>query len=546
MWESMGKVQDTISRIARRHKPNATPPIALIVPSQQPPTKQSFPTSYGAVANWLAKQSTAGQQTQIIGLTRALQHSNRLQNDAAERLKITALFATQVNAVKPMLNRQYIGADLPYTSDAQNAFESAATLLQELSYGYKIVLIDVLLRRSNLHRLDRIHALYFAMQSMAECGLRYSQSYLPWPEKYWRDINTLYWFAEKENAIDETVGPATGKDNLFPATIRTLYATIAMFHLSNNDHLPANLMEQLLARLSQQTHLLPVDHQAPEAVNSSLYSVAINSANPPAEHRYCNYATEDQIRYLQLQPICDSLLNMPAEQSSDDHTLSRTQLQKILFIWSKKTKRRSARAISNVPVTVETGLKDIYALYQQQSSRQPITGQTQWTLINRSDNGFCLRGSTRDNHRLQIGQLITSNIPETGLEFRYLHTGIIRWIKNNQQDDLQIGVELVGTNVQPVLGEKVTQSSRSYEPRFEALTCEIGTEGFSTTLLLLPAGQYRLGDVLKVYPSAQSDICSRFKLSETISLDGRFDCFRINAVATDKNNESEALTKPVY
>ena len=541
MWESMGKVQDTISRIARRHKPNATTPIALIVPSQQKPTKQSFPTSYTAVAKWLAAQSTAGQQTQIVGLTRALQHSNRLQNDAAERLKITTLFASQVNAVKPLLNQHFIGADLPYSSSAANAFESATTLLQELSYGYKIALVDVLLRRSNLHRLDRIHAIYFAMRSLAECGLRYSQSYLPWPDKYWRDINTLYWLAEKEKAIDETIGAATTRDNLFPTTIRTLYATIAMFHLSNNDHLPAHLMEPLLTRLSQQATLLPVTIELPETIDASVYSVAINSPNPPAAHRYCNYSAEDEIRYLRLQSICDSLLTTQVEESDSTPTLSRAQLQKILFIWSSNTKRRSARAVTHESVTIQTGLKDIYALYQQQSSPDHIAVTPRWTLVNRSNNGLCLRGNTRDHHQLQIGELITTTVTNTELGTDTLHTGVIRWIKCLQQDNLQIGIELIGSNVQPVLGEKITRQGRSYEPRLEALTCEIGTEGYTTTLLLLPHNQFRLGDTLKLYPSAISEISCDFKLIETINLDGRFDCFRINAVVSDKTRQTAAV-----
>ena len=535
----MGKVQDTISRIARRHRPNATPAIALIVPSQQKPTKQSFPTSYTAVAKWLASQSTAGQQTQIVGLTRALQHSNRLQNNAAERLKITTLFASQVNAVKPSLNQHFIGADLPYSSRAANAFENTTTLLQELSYGYKITLVDVLLRRSNLHRLERINAIYFAMRSLAECGLCFSQSYLPWPDKYWRDINTLYWLAEKEKAVDETIGAATARDNLFPATIRTLYATIAMFHLSNNDHLPAHLMEPLITRLSQHSTQLPVASELPATIDASVYSVAINSPNPPAAHRYCNYSAEDEVRYLQLQSIYDSLLTTLVEQSNGKPTLSRAQLQKILFIWSNKTKRNSARATTNNPVAIQTGLKDIYALYQQQSSPEQIANTPKWTLINQSNNGLCLRGNTRDHHQLQIGELITTTV-KAKLDTDTLHTGVIRWIKCLQQDNLQVGIELIGSNVQPVLGERIKRHGRSYESRLEALTCEIGTEGYTTTLLLLPPQQFRLGDTLKLYPSANSDISSDYKLVETINLDGRFDCFRINAIVSDNTRQTAA------
>jgi len=403
MWESMGKVQDTISRIAKRHRANATQSIALIVPTQQQPTEQSFPTSYTAVAEWLATQAAAPYQTQLIGLTRALQHSNRLKNSATERLKITTLLETQVNAMAGRLKTQFINSDLPYSNAENQAFESYTTLLAELAYGYKIALIDALLRRSGLHRLDRIHATYFAMRHLAEYGLRYSQSYLKWPARCWRDINTLYWLAEQEGAVDDTVKRAASENNIFAPTIRELYTSIAMFHLSRGDQLNALHMDKLIEELSANAAKVSVHKVQPSTDVSMLYSVAINSAGAPALNRYCNYANEDQIRYLDLSPVADTLKKNQSPRTNE-YELSRLQRQKIIHIWSHQRQRRSPRKITTDPVAIQTGIKDCHALLQ--SEEFVSQNNSNLRIINRSEHGLGLRCSNLADNCINIGELI--------------------------------------------------------------------------------------------------------------------------------------------
>lgn len=530
----MGKVQDTLSRIARRTRNSETPAIALIVPSQQKATKHSFPTTRAAVAHWLDAQSHASSENRIVALTRALKHSNRLHNSASERLKICSLFSPVVQAEISAVYEQFVGADIPYDNNTRNAFDTATTLLQELSYGYKIALVDVLLRRSKLNRLDRVQCIYLAMRYLGECGLRYSQSYMPWPEKFWRDINTLYWLAEKENALDVTIGTATAKAEGFPTTIGNLYATLATFTLSNTDHLRSVAMEELISLLTEYSNHISLSAATTDTASSNLYSVAINSRNPPAAHRYCVYTAEDQVRYLDLAALCEALQN--AEQT----LLTRLQVQKIIHIWSHRTKRSHARAISNLATTTVNGLKDVHALFRQrQASNAEVSGVENWTLVNRSSNGLCLRGNTRNNHQLQLGELVGCCISES--DRRCYDPGVIRWIRNNDQDDLQIGIELIGSNVKAVLCEKSTQPADVAEPKLEALTFDLGTQGFQTTLILLPANRYRLGDILNLYLNHNSEETSSFKLTESIGYEGQFDCFRIDTATLSQPLTRTAL-----
>ncbi len=534
----MGKVQDTINRIARRHRHNATQAIALIIPTQKKPGKNSFPTSYNAVAKWLTTQTSASYHDQLNGLTRALQHSNRLSNSATERLKITTLFDTQVTAVIPSLKKQCIDAELPYTNEVNQSFDCSTTLLREMAYGYKIAIVDVLLRRSGLHRLDRVHAIYFAMRCLGELGLRYAQSYQPWPAKCWRDINTLYWLAEKEGASNDEILAANRKDGLFPPTIGQLYTALAMFHSSKSSHLPPADMEQLMAALSRLAARVPLQKHRPPSTDT-LYSTALNSANAPSSHRFCNYTAEDQVRYLELAPAARALSELQPSPS-DKNTLSRLQVQKILHIWGNQRQRHAPRAISNGAATVHTGFKECHALLQQQRDKHNVFLKSNgWQLINRSDDGLCLRCKTDQPHNLHVGDLISCQLHENAAAGP--STGIVRWINVSHSRDVQIGIETLTNRGRPVICEKHLAGGKAREPRHEALIFKPAAAREGTTAIILSTDQYRLGDSVRIYDSYHSETFSSFKLAEAIDYDATFICFRIQRVAVETPEELVSL-----
>lgn len=533
----MGKVQDTINRITRRSRPNATPPNALMVPTQKTPTEKSFPTTSDKVAEWLTAQSTENRQTRLIAIARALQHSNRLSNNAPERLKITILLETHVNAITGNLKQQFIDCELPFGRDSTAAFDTTAMLLQELAYAYKIALVDVLLRRSSLHRVDRVNAIYSAMRYLGECGLCYSQGYRPWPVTYWRDINTLYWLAEKEGAnnlsIDNTTDNGTSS-----TTIRELYIKISIFYLSRSDHLGAAQMDTLFKELNVISKVAAMQKELPTTDSTMLYSVAINSACAPALHRYCNYSEEDQIRYLNLLPAAQTISEHQITGTNGSQ-LTRQQCHKILQIWERKRRRSSQRTICDSLVSVQTGLKDCHAFLLQNQQNSAKTSLT-WRMINRSDSGLRLLGSTAKNQRIRIGEMVVCELTENNSISK--RAGIIRWTRIIQPDDIQIGIELLGDSVSAVICEKHGPANKTWEPKLEALRFVITVSGVQNTAVALPGNRFRLGETINIYDSYQGTSAMPFKLTESINLDACFECFRLTEIPAHNNADLEVLT----
>lgn len=524
----MGKVQDTISRIGRRRRHQSSPEIALIIPSQQKPSSHSFPTGVRAVSSWISAQTGSGFETGVAGLIKGLQHSNRLKNSPLERLKIMDLFAVEIQRTMPHLNTRYLDMDHPYSLSAQTAFEQATTLLTELSFGYKIALVDVLLGRGKLNQKSRVVAIYQSMRAIAECGLRHSQSYTSWPDRSWRDINTLMLLAEHENALDFPVVEANTDNNKTknPNTIHRLYTTLATFAVSRTEQFKPHEMDGLYSALSNNANTTRLLTEKPHNRETALYSVALNSANPPAPNRFSQYAKHHNIRYFSIVPIYTQSVNNASIDQEATASLTRSQFNKLNHIWAQSSPRQNARAIRHAPFYTQQGLKDIVATINANADENtfdnPFT--TTWTIINESVTGIGLNAVDNDNCSTCVGDLIAWQAGGKQHKDNTYKVGIVRWLRCDTVEGLNIGVETIGQSVRTAsIGRVVNQPSR-YDSPIDALLCKEAIASNETALLLLPVNRFRLGETVKI-SIGKSGSDSQLKLIEKIDHNGNFDCF---------------------
>lgn len=494
----MGKVQDTVNRITPRRRHNAASPIALVVPSRSTPDEQSFPTSFSAVAARLSEQISAPYAEQLIGLTQALTQSNRLTNTATERLKIVTLLRTQVDAMLPALQQQIDAATLPYNAAAGTAFKCITRLQQELAFGYKIALVDVLLRHSGLHRLDRTHATYYAMRFLGDCALQYTAAHQHWPDTYWRDINTLYWLAEQQQTTTETVSSAASEETVYPPTIAGLYATIAMIYLSDSQQLSAKHISQLTSAFAQQAAHMKLQTRINNPFSALSYSVALNGTTAPSLHRYCRYHAKDQVRFLDLSRV-SSMLTQMAPAPPDVHLC----LQKVVQRWSQHRPRRKARRVSNQTAIVRTGLPDCRTLLQQPEQQHGmVSRKSTWQIINQSDTGLCLQGRPDTNACLTVGELIVCRPKQKNQSVIY--TGVIRWIKASPKAGVTMGVELPGVGGWAVVCKKGSDNSVQELQALPAILLDTASDKH-TSILLLQGSDYQPGDRLSVTAAVQNN-----------------------------------------
>lgn len=535
----MGKVQDTISSSNQnrnqRRRSRSSPGIALIIPSQQAPASHSFPTNYEGVCDWWAK-SSGGLETKVTSLIKALHHSNRLTNSPGERLKIMDFFAVELQRVLPQLNTRFIGMDQPYSTSAHSAFRQVSTLLTELSFGYKAALVDVLLRKGDLPQKARVHTIWSAMHAMGHCGLRHSQSYQPWPEKWWRDINTLLLLAEHENALDYPVGLNADHKQTSGTTVQALYSALAVFSASRCEQLRPAEMDGLFSAVSNSTlhgHLLS---EKPHDKTATLYSVALNAALPPAPHRFNQFQPHHHVRYFLIPSVTSgTATNTPGPVDS----LDKTDFKQLERIWSGTLPRQQARSICHSTIATQRHVKNIVVSLESLARESTSTSfPDSWTMTNESEGGIGLLGN--DAIGANVGDLMAWQADSPNRQDVTCKVGIVRWLKFSNKEQPRIGLEKIAISVHSATVAKTTLSSDS-DDSVDAL---LGKHRLNTkeTLLFLPPGTFTAGESISV-SIGNINRKSLMKLNAKLDLNGNFDCFAITeAAALSDNKETYGTT----
>lgn len=528
----MGKVQDTISKIGKRAGLRASNiDIALQIPEQRPAAVGSFPTDVASVRSYLSELQSTSSDSVTEELIRALQHSNRLVNTPSIRLQITRLFEPVVREALRDLNSGYTGVDLPYPARSASDFEQATTLLKEMSASYKVILVDVLRRRGQLARKHRLPVIYQAMKYLSECGLRLSQSYQAWPNKLWRDLNTLYLCAEREQGADIELRSGDS-----PRTIRQLYSQCCAFSAIAGAHLPASSLFQLYRLLGRYSDAMNLVNNKSQIDSDSLYSVALDSAHPPCVARFSRYQQGQIVRFFDMEPL---LRMLPVSEATDNKEqfdqpahegIPANQFRKVL---SGKADRRHARSVRQTLLHAEAGIKEIHASLlpiAQNRATVKSTQQygTQWMVENSSKGGLGLKWTGTGNCRVNVGELIahcerTNQHNSTNSNW---HVGIIRWVKSDGRDQLHCGVETLAnyaTAVTTSQAKKTALDSANSQITSEALLLNEHPAASRPSMLLVPRHLYRIGE--KVLVQHAGSHSSLVKLIENYPVGGNFNCF---------------------
>jgi len=564
----MGKVQDTISKIGgHTGLGRRCIDVALQVPEQRPATAGSFPTDVRAVSRYLSEFNSTTTEPATTELIRALQHSNRLVNTPSSRLKIARLFEPIVFAALADLNTGYTGVDLPYPARSASDFEQATTLSQEMAACYKVILLDVLRRRGHLGRKHRLPVIYQAMKHLLECGLRFSQSYQRWPEKTWRDLNTLYLCAEREQGVDIVVHSSEK-----PSTIRQLYIQCCTFSVCARAHLPALYLPHLYHLLGVHGDRVTLTDKRPQPDNDLLYSVALDSAHAPCIARYSRYQPGQSVRFFNMDGVLDLL---PVSETVDDEeslaystttsstrstvtTSAETELD-YTFIGQLRNEvggnagRQHARSARQTMLHAEAGLKEIHASMCSVSRHDATTGNSarpydarygaQWIVENRSQGGLGLKWTGKGNCRVNIGELVAhcEHSAQDGDSNWYV--GIVRWIQTNGDAELHCGVETLACHASAVATSRAAsgsanKSTYSLSDRrrskandhsdstpsgtTEALLLNDHVAARLPPMLLVQKSLFRIGEKIAI----EFEENRRFvKLVENYPVGGNFQCF---------------------
>jgi len=107
------------------------------------------------------------------------------------------------------------------------------------------------------------------------------------------------------------------------------------------------------------------------------------------------------------------------------------------------------------------GVDEYEGEHAKPQSKKPSYPSHHWRLVNSSDNGYCLCTTADFCSDIRVGELIGMQEKE-GADQNYWHIGTVRWIKFDDNDDVQIGIQLLAPNAIAVgIQNEAQQSAKS-------------------------------------------------------------------------------------
>ena len=224
-------------------------PLGLHVPAQLPPPKNSFLLDRRATTQWIAGLPMADVGETTRQLFRTLFDFNRYSLPVSLRAKISEQFQTPLAYICENLKRHYMNTGFPASDKAGKTASLSRELNSELATSYKIIIEQLLADKADY--FDRkllviaIHrALYYLSQVLVQTALVYA----PWPKGIWRELHTLYAFAQR-NGIHQACIKMKIDGNFAVSSIEQQYKALLLLASAT----PFRLRQHDIARLYEET-----------------------------------------------------------------------------------------------------------------------------------------------------------------------------------------------------------------------------------------------------------------------------------------------------
>lgn len=506
--------------------------------SDADPAPQRPETRPKTVAEWLDRLPFGSPADTARQLATALYGLNRHALGADERHALLALYRPMVARVTASLEAQFADSGAPPHPQQRQIGDLLRELQIELGIGYKQVLLAMANRRfgrASPKRTAEVSArLLAALRDIqAACYLTYT----PLPAGLWQEMHQIHAFALASNLADNAVGDAASPSLAYSQAL--LIALADPPQMSHAELVHTRLYLDQFAALAMLT-------SAPVAGHCGFPIHAEGDA-PPSH--FAAGATNGGL-WLDTAALCRHLhktvLRLRSGETSQriglppgmEGELSLVLCKRLLQQWSTGATRAFRRyATPGSTVQLVAGVSAIHRLlegvpqaapFQQQDDADSLSihdaepvfaapgavNATQWTVSNDSAPGLALRGTPDAPLNLKVGDPLALRADTTAM----WSLGVIRWIRIGEARQVELGVERLSPQVQPVWVRPLRGHSKTNP---EAALFVPGVAALRQhDRLLLPRPLYEIGmDADVWHPPHQYTLTFGRRLERTPSFD---------------------------
>ena len=482
-------------------------------------------------AAWLDELPLSNVAPSQIRLVDQLRQLNRFDMPPAERLKVLEMLREPIHFVQDEQIKKLAGKPLPLTPAERSQFLRIAELWQELLIGYQRCLNGA--AEGGLNGQTALLC-QRALDCVASNMFAHCRVYRSFPESYWLVLHRLYCYAEQAKESITGVGDPVRKTDLSCAEV---YVRALLLLLANpNEQLQKQLV-QIETWLQQWAQHVPVRRTPPQDKSLPPLHLDLSAAGA---YRDADAAGRSTAAWLDVGELAHALKKFvvllrkgesPASLGlGEDYPMPGVeQLLVLLFrLWCEgKTERVPARRRVGEKAQVCSSLASVHfhisgKVFSQPGHATELSKQKRDEIATfghasaRHDEAqFRVQGETLEEWLLRDESLSGVRIerPAATSGARYTHTqliavrpadaksflmGVIRWLRTDQQDNLQAGIHIV-PGVPRAVAARPTGINAQSEKFVPVLYCPPVAALGSPACLLLPPGWYRPKRVLEIY-----------------------------------------------
>jgi cyclic-di-GMP-binding protein len=482
--------------------------LKLTVPDLGSTPSDAVETRPKMIRAWLERLPFASPVEAARQLIVALAEMNRTPLNDAARYRCLTLMHPVIMRLAAGLEPLLAESGIPPSRNSRQAGELLRELWLEFGYGYKQVLLSLIGKRSGLgggqRFVDVTTRLLLAMRNLQFACY---QTYSPPPRGLWREMHHLYLFAHEAGFADKAAA-----DNDVTASL--VYRQALLMALADPHHLEPEALQQTRRYLKRHAALAQLTTHHDPCQNRCF--LILSDADCPSSLALAG--TTKRALGLRTDRLCQHLLEAEARLKTGDspRTLGLSEglrgefgqnlLRRLQKSWSgrlPRAYRRHPPAVASLRLVA--GVTAVHRMLVNQSSPEEaenpgtltITGldsvlaaaptpqASTWHLINDSAGGLALTTRTETPLNLKIGDplALQENTPGNWT------LGVIRWIRMSDSREVEIGVERLSPQIEPVWIRPVRK--RRFDRAEPALLVRGVPAQKRRDCLLLPRDLYR-------------------------------------------------------
>ena len=391
----------------------------LHIPEQNAPTADATPSHPRKLKKVLSAlpNSNMGELTKQTFLI--LRDLNRQTMPNKHRMEDMEMLRVLTREIFNNLKKYFINRTLPLPEKSQKIVNLNQSLLQELIYGYEIIVYEAANNIDNkVDDKTLSTAICRAINYLSEMLLRSCEVYEPCPKNLWNDAHQLYAYAESKELTETVIIGGDKKEN--KSTIENSYKQILLFTLARPIALRQRDSERVFNELFDWSKYASISRDASESMVDRVFRMRIHEDSAPNYLSKEDLADDVIIRTLDAEKLVSHVKSLIDIQNKQKQKLAigdaipLETLNALVGSWGESAKRRFSRADRQGQINVAIGLVKVAKAIRDSNKREGSfdarSGYIRTAASSKQDPDFTLETITSDDERRSQGFMTHTEI----------------------------------------------------------------------------------------------------------------------------------------